>query len=353
MKYHVYYFSSTGNTAHALELITERLISAGHEVKTIRLNRETLPLEEKPDRLLIAFPTFSWVPPILIQRFVRKLPSGLREDGTKIKTAVFTCDGGGCLQAPAQLKRMLTRRNYDVFLTGRASFPDNWAQFVPGPNEEQKRNAISKGDKMALEFAGQLIGETVFYYNVALIHQIWSRLIGIFFAFLGRQFMGKMFIADKSCTSCKLCRKSCPVGAITMRNTSKSRPFWTTSCESCNRCINICPEKAIVSSNMRIVFFIAGITAAVITGLHLYNKFAQPWIMTNIPSPFYWFVNTIIVTLVAFAAHWFVIGPVDRFVLRFIQRIPGMNRLFENGFNKNFLKYTMPGFKPPIENMNG
>jgi Pyruvate/2-oxoacid:ferredoxin oxidoreductase delta subunit len=352
MKYHIYYFSSTGNTARAVELITQRLTSEGHDVNTMRLNRDTKPLEEEPDRILIAFPTLSWVPPILVQRFVRQLPSGLREDGTKIKAAVFTADGGGCLQSPDHLKRMLTRKHYDVFLTGRASFPDNWLQFVPGPNDEQKKQSIATGEKMTLEFTDQLITETPSYYKVALIHQVWSRLVGILFAFFGRQFMGKMFIADSSCTSCKLCQKSCPVGAIIMGNKKKSKPFWKTTCESCNRCINICPEKAIVSSNLRIVFFFAGIIASIIAALHLYNKWAHPWISGNIPAPFHWFVNTIIVTIIIFAAHWFVIGPVDRFLLRFVQRIPGLRTIFEKGFNKKFLRYTMPGYKAPNEGLH-
>jgi len=351
MKYHFYYFSATGNTENAVNIIRKELISEGHDVQVIRLNRDTKPLVDEPDRLLIAFPTLSWVPPVLVQRFVRKLPQGLRNDGTRIKAAVFTADGGGCLQAPDQLKRMLQRRKYNVFLTGRGSYPDNWLQFVPGPEKDQKEKQISSGDKMTREFTQQLIKETPFQYKVAAIHQVWSRLVGILFAFLGRRFMGKMFIANSNCTSCRLCQTSCPVGAISMAKGKKAKPFWKINCESCNRCINICPEKAIVSSNLRIAVLIACIIISIIIGLDLYNQWVKPRIVQNITNPFYWIINTLLVTCVVILAHWFIIGPVDAWLLRFIQRIPGLRWLFEKGFNKKFLRYTMNGYKAPHENL--
>ena len=352
MKYHFYYFSATGNTEKAVGIIKDELISKGHDIQVVRLNRDTKPLPGEPDRLLIAFPTLSWVPPVLVQRFVRKLPRGLRSDGTRIKAAVFTADGGGCLQAPDQLKRMLIRKKYDVFLTGRGSYPDNWLQFVPGPGEEMKSQQIARGEHMTREFTEQLLKETPFLYKVAGIHQVWSRLVGILFAFLGRRFMGKMFIADSHCTSCRLCQKSCPVGAIAMAKGKKAKPFWKITCESCNRCINICPEKAIVSSNVRILVLTAGITASIIGGLGLYNHWLKPWIAQNITNPYYWFVNTLLVTGVVILAHWFVIGPVDAFILRFLQKIPGLRGIFEKGFNKNFLRYTMTGYKAPHEKLS-
>lgn len=351
MIYHFYYFSATGNTEKSVEISAKSLSEAGHEVRTVRLNRDTVPLDGEPDRLLIAFPTFSWVPPVLVQRFVRKLPPGVRKDGNRIKAAVFTADGGGCLQAPAQMKRMLERRKYDVFLSGRGSYPDNWAQFIPGPDEEKKKRLIAEGEKMAREFARQLVNEESSHFQVAVIHRLWSRFVGMLFASLGRRFMGKMFIADSSCTSCRLCEKSCPVGAISMAPGKQAKPFWKLNCESCNRCINICPEKAIVSSNVRILVLIAGITAAIIAGLGLYDKWLIPWFAQNVPTPYLWIVNTLLVVLMVIFAHWFVIGPFDKYVLRYVQKIPGLRRFFEKGFNKGFLRYTMTGYKAPNEDL--
>jgi ferredoxin len=352
MKYHFYYFSATGNTEKAVTMITRELTEKGHEVQVVRLNRDTKPLEEEPDRLIVAFPTVSWVPPVLVQRFVRRLPHGLRKDGTRVKAAVFTADGGGCLQAPDHLRRMLARRKYDVFLTGRASFPDNWLQFVPGPDEEKKTKSIANGERMTLEFARQLSEEEQYHFKVAVIHQVWSRLVGILFAFFGRRFMGKMFIADSSCTSCRICRNSCPVDAISMSKGKKARPFWKISCESCNRCINICPEKAIVSSTARIVVLIIAISLSLTAALGLYNKWLQPFLAANISNPYLWIANTVLVTLITIAMHFFGIGPFDRFVLRFVQKIPGLRKIFEKGFNKKFLRYTMTGYKAPREDVS-
>lgn len=351
MKYRIYYFSATGNTQKAVELITERLKKEGHEVELLRINRKSRPLPGTPDRMIFAFPTLSWVPPILVQRFVRRLPNGKLEDGSRIKTAVISADGGGGLQSPDHLKRMLMRRGYDVFLTARASFPDNWLQFVPGPDEKHKQEAIANGEKMTADFIEKLIKEEREYYKVPFIHVLWSRLVGALFAILGRRFMGKMFIADESCTSCRLCERSCPVKAIDIVKRKKARPYWKINCESCNRCINICPEKAIVSSNMRIGVLVAAITAAIIIALGLYNGNVKPWLVNTIPNPFLWFANTLLVTIVVLFAHWFAIGPFDRFFLRYFQRIPGIGKVFEKGFNKKFLRYTMTGYKAPREDI--
>lgn len=351
MIYHFYYFSATGNTEKSIEIITNRLNQEGHEVRTLRLNRDSKPLAGEPDRLVIAFPTTAWIPPVLVQRFVRRLPRGVRKDGTRIKTAVFTADGGGCLQAPAQMKRMLERRKYDVFLTGRGSYPDNWAQFVPGPNEEKKKLLITKGEKMAGEFARQLVEEERFYYKTPFVHQLWSRAVGVLFSAFGRRFMGKMFIADHNCTSCRLCERSCPVGAIVMKKRKKAKPYWKINCESCNRCINICPEKAIVSSNLRIVFLMAGISTAMIAAFPLYGKWVKPWLANYLHEPFFWIANVLSVILIVIITHWIGIGAFDFFFLRYIQKIPGLRRIFEKGFNKGFLRYTMTGYKAPKEDL--
>jgi MinD superfamily P-loop ATPase len=54
--------------------------------------------------------------------------------------------------------------------------------------------------------------------------------------------MWKLFRATKACTSCGLCERTCPMGAITMVD---GRPKWSKACEQCCRCFNYCPAQAI------------------------------------------------------------------------------------------------------------
>ncbi len=351
MLYHLYYFSATGNTERAVRIINEELQRHGHQVKSLSLNRNTRPFTELPDRLVIAFPTFSWVPPVLVQRFVRFLPKGKSSDGSRVRAAVFTADGGGCLQAPDQARRMLQRRGYRVFLTGQATFPDNWQQFVPGPEEKKKAELIAGGEQMTLDFARRLLEEKESLYKTAWFNLAWSRLVGILFAFFGRRFMGKMFYADSDCNSCGLCQTSCPVGAIIMSGRERARPFWKSNCESCNRCINICPRQAIVCSYARILSLITAITAGLSLALGLHAAWLKPWMAEALPHSVYSILNFLLVVMLVMAVHFLAIGPLDRFFLRYLQQVPAVNSLFSLSFNKKSRRYLMPGFRPPLENV--
>lgn len=350
MLYHLYYFSATGNTERAVRIISEELQRHGHQVKSVRLNRNARPFTELPDRLLIAFPTFSWVPPVLVQRFIRFLPKGKSTDGSRVRAAVFTADGGGCLQAPDQARRMLQRRGYRVFLTGRAAFPDNWQQFVPGPEEKKKAELIAGGEQMTRDFARRLLEEKESRLKTAWFNLAWSRLVGILFAFFGRRFMGKMFIADSDCNSCGLCQTSCPVGAIIMSGRKKARPFWKANCESCNRCINICPRQAIVCSYARTVVLTATITAGLSLVLGLHAAWLKPGLAEALPHSVYSILNFLQVLLLVIGVSFLVIGPFDRYLLCLLQRTPYIDKIFSLGFNKKFRRYLMPGFRPPLEN---
>ncbi len=347
MDYLIYCFSATGNTAHGVDIIAAELRSRGDQVSVIAVDRDTRHLDGFPDRLLIAFPTFSWVPPVLVQRFLRRLPRGKKPDGSRVRAAVFTADGGDCLQAPEQARRMLRRRGYDVFLTGRASYPDNWQQFIPGPDAETRTRLIATGEEMTRAFARKLLSEEASRYRVASFHQLWSRVVGSLFAFFGRRFMGKMFIADRDCTACGICVRACPVGAILLPAGEQPRPFWKMNCESCNRCINICPEKAVVCSPARIAVLITAIIGMVMAVLGLYNAYLKPLLVAAVPAMLSGIVNFLAAAALVIGVHFLVIGPLDRFGLRYLQRLPGLERIFTFGYNKRSRRYLMPGYRPP------
>lgn len=137
----IHYFTGTGNTAHAVHLISEDLKTAGHEVTVVQVSYGVLPPTESFDFHIVAFPVLSWAPPAMMSSYLKKLP---RLKGTK--AAILAINGalvsngkliaGYTGQALEEAEKILRRKKLDVFLTGNASFPDNWTQMTNPCDEE-------------------------------------------------------------------------------------------------------------------------------------------------------------------------------------------------------------------------
>jgi ferredoxin len=347
MNYHVYYFSATGNTERVAGHIGSGLEAKGHSVSIVRINRNTTPLPERPDVTIVAFPVLAWAAPAFVSRFVRKL-RGIVFDGRKPLAAVVSCDGGGGLQAPEQMRRMLARRGFDVFLTGAVSYPENWRQIGLAADPATCGQAIARGDTAVgslVDDLATLVSKRVKIGAIAsVLTWIAARLFGIF----GRRFLGKMHVADYDCTSCGLCVRTCPVGSIVLGKRKKSIPFWRFNCESCNRCINICPENAINSSFVRIIVLVFAITALAFTGIIAYFSYLREPLGLLVRS-FSGVIDAIVIVVIIFGSHWVGAGPVDSFILRPIQCLPFIRPLFAKSFTKHAPRYTAPAFGAPIE----
>ncbi len=74
MDYKLYYFTGTGNTARAVALMRAELEKVGHRLNAELITPHTAPPEAGSyDVLLLSFPAYAWAPPVLVQRFIRRL----------------------------------------------------------------------------------------------------------------------------------------------------------------------------------------------------------------------------------------------------------------------------------------
>jgi ferredoxin len=95
-------------------------------------------------------------------------------------------------------------------------------------------------------FADALLdGRTLYRGWLSLVFGLLLAPLSLGYMLFGRPMLGKLFLADERCTSCGICAKSCPFGAIRMLGRIAKRPYWTWHCESCMRCMNVCPENAV------------------------------------------------------------------------------------------------------------
>lgn len=337
MKLAIHYFSATGNTSRAMELIKERFENAGNQVAVYRIERE-LPVVSTPsDITLVAFPILAWSAPTFVHRYLRKLP---KVKGAK--AAVFATFGGGPGFALARVARILKSKGYDVFLTGGALYPDNWTQMMNPPEPEKAKTMIAEGDLAVEKFVKALVEEKQEQFPVGLIFGLLSVLVSVLFRFNGRRFLGKAFTADSSCNGCGLCARTCPVGTITMKGGTLKRPHWNYSCADCGRCINICPKSAIQTSVARLVINGIFVVATVTIGIMSFSWIKQ-FIAGSLSPLLSLMVSSVGMAGIILIGFWLVFQVMDRILFQLEKTSLG-RRFFSRSHTNAFRRYRAPGF---------
>ena len=339
MKVSIHYFSATGNTARAVRLVGDRLEKAGHGVSYVPVKKNSVPPADIPELTLVAFPIWSWAAPHFILNYVRRLP---RAEGSR--AAVLSTCGGFGAQGVEEVVRLLRHRGYRVVCSGEATYPDNWTLAMSPPAGEELNNILATGDALVLKFAEELLSGSPVFFHCAFGHKVWSWPIAMLFRLFGRRVMGKAFMADGQCTSCGLCAKTCPVGAIRMEG-SPALPRWNASCAACFRCINLCPVHAIQVSGARL-----GLHMGLNLVLTLAWAFSIPWMFGQMAAlpPVMRAGATILVALVVYIAACAIqITAVDALLNSLASWMP-LRAFFRKSHTRSFGRYRAPGFKPDI-----
>ncbi len=348
MKYRCFYYSATGNTARAVAIISSRLAASGSSVDAVKITKGMeAPRIDGYDGVIVAFPVLAFSPPVFVERFIHSLPRAGGTDlgptgtGGRIPAFVLAVDGGGGGPAAAIAVRLMERRRYQVMLSGKAHYPENWVQASQPPDAADAAALTAQGDAMAASFAEAILSGGG---KVERRVSAGSAVLPFLFGFIGRRFLGKLYYADEDCDACGICASQCPAKSIILHKGKRARPYWKLSCEDCNACMNRCPRRAINTSLGRLVVLLGVVVAAAVLGIRGYNAWVRP-ALDAVMAPalgaaglLMTMTDIILITAIVLLAH-FAIGPVDRYLLRFIQRIPGVRRFFEWTFTKRWRRY--------------
>ncbi len=347
----IHYFTGTGNTAHAVRILGDEFSKMKWEVETVRIKGKNSQKDLTADLHVFIYPVYALSFPHAFAKYIKSLRN---ESG--VKTAIIANHGMANLKGgintgyegngPAHVAAILKRKNFDVFFTGAAGYPENITILANAVPDDVSEEIIRAADEKIRNFAVRMSGFEISIKKYNFFESIISMSFGFVFRHFGRRHFGKFYSADDDCTGCGACVKACPVNAIRMFN---KKPGWNWNCEGCFCCFNLCPEKAINISIAHVfLLFAAGFALlGAMTAFYgrLYNLFlgalteAAAGILKGNPG---FFISAIIVY---FILYFMLVYLLDK-IMFILEQVPYVRKIFQLTYTKKLRRYICPDYKP-------
>lgn len=233
----LYWFSGTGNTLRAAQVLAEKLTAGGSDVRLIPIERAD-PADVDPDRTLgiaTVVAVFTTYP--LVWDFLENLPEVNGTGAFLLDT--LAARSGGML---GSTRRLLEAKGYTPLGAREIRMPSNYLQ--TSHNQDDDRAKLSAGLDEVRRFAADLQAGRARWkrwmgplarlsYRISRWSKPWQHI---------RKSLG-LHAVDDACTRCDLCVRLCPTGAISRADASV--PTFSDACQGCMRCYSFCPTHAI------------------------------------------------------------------------------------------------------------
>ncbi|MRS12839.1 MAG: (4Fe-4S)-binding protein [Actinobacteria bacterium] len=250
------YFSGTGNTYRVACWIAEAARSRGVEVDMAsisgRVGEPRTPTTASDRRLLgVLTPTHGFTATWASIVHAATTPGVRGAEVFTVATRAGWFVGSARLPglegtAAWLLALVLVMRGGHLVGVRAIDMPSNWTALHWGLSASHVAEIEEAAAVRAKTFAQSILeGRRQLTGGLSLTAGLLLAPVSLLYLALARPLLGKLFVADERCTSCALCAKHCPFGAVHMIGGPRKRPYWTSSCESCMRCMNVCPERAI------------------------------------------------------------------------------------------------------------
>jgi len=227
----IYYFSGTGNSKHAAEVIASS--TGDTAVNIVDALKENIYGSSNDEFTGFVFPVYFWGLPEIIKRF--SSTPAVRNNLGKYVFCVITC-GADTGSADKMLAKKLGR-NLDYSFS--LKMPDNYVVMYDPCEKEKAQKYLRHADK-ELETVCADIRKREKGRKGSVHGKIKSAFVSLLYDPFRKT---KKFCADDKCISCGICAKNCPDNAIEMQN---GKPIWIKSkCQHCTACINLCPKESI------------------------------------------------------------------------------------------------------------
>jgi flavodoxin/Pyruvate/2-oxoacid:ferredoxin oxidoreductase delta subunit len=333
----IHYFSGTGNSLLAAKQLSQELENYEFAIKLHAIENGLHNTDNTYTLHIFFFPIYATAAPHIVRKYIRNLP-----DGKNVRAAVISTNGkistlfrdGYQGWALHQVRLYLSLKNYHVFFSDTLDYPHNITVAIPPRKEKYNKKIISQASAKFPIIAEKIANGQKFNRNFFLPNIIWSLPFGILYSLFGRRGIGKIFAANSSCNSCKLCVEKCPVKAI---QSFDSKIRWKWNCEGCMRCINTCPRQAIQASAVRILAIFA---AAFVYPFFLIQRFIPIGFIQKSGS-----IEAAIFKILIYAISFIVFFLLlDWFIYR-ISYLPILKNIVSWGYTRLFGRYHAKRFE--------
>ena len=238
----VLYYSATGNTRYAAEIIAEKLGDTALDLLPRIKAHDYSPIySEKP--FVICSPVYVCEMPVFLRDHLKMQ----RFSGNRRVYFVFSAAGYAGI-AGILAEKLIKKKNMKYMGHAELKMPRNYTASNMYPQletDEIKRRIKGAAFKSriiasVIKKGGRLRARHVFLFET---------LITLPFTPLWIKFMqpSKDFYTTDKCIGCGKCASLCPLGNISLEN---KRPVWEHPCAHCMACIGNCPVEAIEYGNI-------------------------------------------------------------------------------------------------------
>ena len=232
----VIYFSGTGNSRYAAEVIASEL---GDEIQDagayIKAGERGIFSSERP--WVFVAPTYCWQMPRLFAEFIRKS----RFSGTRNAYFVLTC-GAETGNARAKTAGVCKEKGFIYKGLLEVVMPENYVALFSVPEESECRRLTENAVRRLKDSVRYIReGKSFPSLKAGILDRIKSSSL-LNAGFYGFAVKAKKFYATDECISCGKCVKSCMLNNIRLIN---GKPEWGKRCTHCMACISVCPTEAV------------------------------------------------------------------------------------------------------------
>ncbi len=232
MRNRIYYFSGTGNSMRAAQVIAEE--SGDTEIISMRMDPQEVPAENA-EVIGFVFPVYHWTMPAPAVKFVEQLKIDPDAYIFALAMPSFVC-GIACEKCAQLIEGKGGRVAYGSLVHCVANYVTVYPPFPPPrlmvPRMEHKLRQIAGDIANRKEKAYPKAGKIV----KARRGKVMTPYLDV------QKYADYPFTVSERCVGCGLCTKVCPCDNIALRD---GRPQFLHHCAQCIACIVNCPKRAI------------------------------------------------------------------------------------------------------------